>query len=230
MIKDIYFLPGTMCNELLWQDLKHLINDKVTINHIELPLGENINEIVDGLLNVLPNKRICLVGFSLGGYIASYFATKFPDRIEKLFIISNTPCALNDNELKQRATAVKWLKQYGYSGISRKKASGMVDDKQQDDQVINKIIEMDNQLGASIFLSQMLTTTKRVDLSQKLIDSKISITFYYSEFDSFINKTWMAKHTSKNENAKVIIQSGSGHMLPLEQTILLKQYIEAWLC
>ena len=55
------------------------------------------------------------------------------------------------------------------------------------------------------------------------------MTFYYSERDSFINKKWMAELTNKNENIKMIVQSGAGHMLPLEQPILLKSFIETWL-
>ncbi|PAJ76373.1 hypothetical protein CJF42_00280 [Pseudoalteromonas sp. NBT06-2] len=229
MKADVYLLPGTMCNEMLWHDLQDVICDEVTLNHIELPSGDTIDEITDGLLSVLPNKKVNLIGFSMGGYIACYFATKFPNRVKKLFIISNTPCELNDNELKQRETAVEWLKLYGYSGISRKKAANMVDENQQDERVIKKIIAMDKQLGESVFLSQILVTTNRADLTNKLINTKIDITFYFSEYDTLINKVWLANYHKLNDNAKVIKQIGSGHMLPLEQPLLLKGYIENWL-
>lgn len=229
MKTDVYLLPGTMCNELLWRDLKCLISDEITLNHIELPTAKNIDDITDALLNILPNHKVYLVGFSLGGYIASNFATQYPHRVEKLFIISNTACALNDNELKQRKELVSYLKKHGYSGISRQRAKSLLDESQQDERLINKIIEMDKQLGEAAFLSQMMTTTNRVDLCQKLIDSKLSITFYYSEFDSFINKTWMAELAHNNENVKAIVQSGAGHMLPLEQPLLLKVYLEDWI-
>jgi len=228
MKTHVYLLPGTMCNELLWQDLKCLISDEITLNHIELPTAKNIDDITDALLNILPNNKVYLVGFSLGGYIASNFATQYPHRVEKLFIISNTACALNQNEINQRKELVNYLKQYGYSGMSRQRAMSLLDENKQDEDLINKIIEMDKQLGAEVFLSQMMTTTNRVDLSKKLIDSKLNITFYYSEFDSFINKKWMAELANKNENVKVIVQSGAGHMLPLEQPLLLKSYIETW--
>jgi pimeloyl-ACP methyl ester carboxylesterase len=229
MEKNVYLLPGTMCNELLWQDLKSIISDEITLNHIELPTAKNIDDITDELLNILPNHKVYLVGFSLGGYIASNFAAKYPHRVEKLFIISNTACSLNNNELNQRKELVSYLKKHGYSGMSRQRAMSLLDENKQDEGLINKIIVMDKQLGAEVFLSQIEATTRRVDLSDKLIDSKIKMTFYYSEFDSFINKTWMAELANKNEIVKVIVQRGAGHMLPLEQAFPLKNHLETWL-
>lgn len=229
MKTDVYLLPGTMCNELLWQDLKHLVSEEINLKHIELPSANNIDEITDELLNVLPKNKVYLVGFSLGGYIASNFAAKYPHRIKNLFIISNTGCALNTNEIYQRKELISYLKQHGYSGMSRQRAMSLLDENKQNENLINKIIKMDKQLGTAVLLSQIEATTKRTDLSQKLIDSKIKMTFYYSEFDSFINKTWMAELANKNENVKVIVQSGAGHMLPLEQSLSLKIHLETWL-
>ncbi|WP_042149210.1 MULTISPECIES: alpha/beta fold hydrolase [unclassified Pseudoalteromonas] len=225
----VYLLPGTMCNELLWQDLKHLISEEITLKHIALPSAKTLDDITNALLNILPNNKVYLIGFSLGGYIASNFAANYPHRVQKLFIISNTACALNTNEINQRKELLASLKRFGYSGISRKRAMNLLDDDHKDERLINTIIEMDKQLGASVFLSQIEATTKRFDLSQKLINTKLSMTFYYSELDSFINTKWIAELSNNNEDLKMIVQSGKGHMLPLEQPVLLKSYIETWL-
>jgi pimeloyl-ACP methyl ester carboxylesterase len=40
-----------------------------------------------------------LIGFSLGGYIATYFSMLYPERVEKLFVISNSPTSLPLDEI-----------------------------------------------------------------------------------------------------------------------------------
>ncbi|SFC92296.1 alpha/beta fold hydrolase [Pseudoalteromonas denitrificans] len=228
MKKEIYLLPGTMCTQQLWHKLVDSVHDEFNLNFIAIPTGQNLDEIVENLHIALPEQPAFIVGFSLGGYLASYFAAKYPDKVKKLFIISNSPCALNSNELKHRATVIKWIKQYGYSGISKKRAIGMVNSDSPNEDVVNTIIEMDSQLGEVVFKSQILATTERQDLSQKLIETGKKIVFYYSEFDSLVNKAWLAEHSERNRNSSLIVQAGSGHMLPLEQAHKLKCYLANW--
>ena len=105
----------------------------------------------------------------------------------------------------------------------------LLDKSNQTERLINIIFDMDKQLGASELITQLTATTKRENLLDKLITTKLSMTFYYSELDTFINKNWLKELKANNQQIKLITQSGSGHMLPLEQPVLLKKYLEAWL-
>ena len=43
--------------------------------------------MLEDLILLLPSNPVLLLGFSLGGYIASYFAVNYPQRVEKLFVL-----------------------------------------------------------------------------------------------------------------------------------------------
>lgn len=82
-MKDIYCLPGTMCDEGLWQFTQPLLGD-VNLKHVVLPEVDTLDGIVEALSLLLPNEPIHLLGFSMGGYLASAFALKYPERIKQL--------------------------------------------------------------------------------------------------------------------------------------------------
>lgn len=49
--------------------------------------SEFIQEIVDKLLNVIDVNRICLIGYSMGGYLAGYFALTRWKHVNELIVI-----------------------------------------------------------------------------------------------------------------------------------------------
>ena len=76
-----------MRDERIYGQLSYYLDDYELI-HLKIPLSEDFEEIVDILNNNIKEEKINLLGFSLGGYIASYFAIKYPSKIKKLFLLS----------------------------------------------------------------------------------------------------------------------------------------------
>ena len=52
---------------------------------------EDFDEIINEINKNIVCEKINLLGFSLGGYIASYYTLKNPNRVNKLFLLSSTP-------------------------------------------------------------------------------------------------------------------------------------------
>ncbi|MFT5084715.1 MAG: 2-succinyl-6-hydroxy-2,4-cyclohexadiene-1-carboxylate synthase [Lentisphaeria bacterium] len=75
---------------------------------------------------------IVLIGFSLGGYIASYVATKLTERIKVLFFISNSPCPFSSTELNERENTRHLVRLYAYGEISANRAASMLDARSSD--------------------------------------------------------------------------------------------------
>ena len=75
MKEKIYFIPGLMTDNRLWKRVLPLLDDKYEIVHISIPQSTDFDEINKILFEKFKNEeKINLLGFSLGGYIASYFA------------------------------------------------------------------------------------------------------------------------------------------------------------
>jgi pimeloyl-ACP methyl ester carboxylesterase len=217
MKPKIYLIPGTMCNEKLWNPLKEAGSGEFEFVHIPIPDEDSIDEMVEVIVDKLLPDKFILLGFSFGGYISSRIAAKVPERTEHLFVISNSPCSLKNREIDDRKTSLKLIDKYGYRGISTGKASSLLDSGSVDDDLVQTIIKMDSEMGVDNLINQLKVGSDRGDLALPLSKSNVNITFVFSEEDQLINKEWIFEFVKRNPKCSSVSISGSGHMLPLER-------------
>ncbi|KGJ88773.1 alpha/beta fold hydrolase [Thalassotalea sp. ND16A] len=229
MRKKLYLIPGTMCNEQLWAELIPYLPHSLELIYLNIPQGKNFTELAEHYNDILGGDKVNLIGFSLGGYIASYFSMLYPERIEKLFVISNSPARLPVDELQQRNEILKFVKTYGYQGISRNRVVNLFDKTKQTERLIDIVLNMDSELGEDEFISQYQYTSARTDLSQTIGQLPFHTHFYYSDNDPLVNSQWFNELTGASPKLSVINTSGSGHMLPLEKPRELANYLNSWL-
>lgn len=229
MRKKLHLIPGTMCNEKMWSLLIPFLPDSFELVYLDIPRKKSFDEIADHYNAILGNDKLNLIGFSLGGYIASYFSIKYPERIEKLFVISNSPTSLPVNELHQRADILKYVKTFGYKGIGRNKVINLLDPTSQTEPIIDLVLNMDKEQGEEEFISQYQYTSQRADISPALGAAPFNTHFYYSKSDGLVNSLLFSKLSDCNPKLSVICTSGSGHMLPLEKPQELAGYLTSWL-
>ncbi|UTV28945.1 alpha/beta fold hydrolase [Photobacterium atrarenae] len=243
MKPKIYLIPGTMCTALLWCRLMPYLESAVEI--IPLPPYQHASPSAyfSQLRQLLPQRPVNLVGFSLGGYLAASFSTQFPAQVQQLFVISNTPCALSDTELTARQQALVLVDRYGYKGISRKRAADLLDRQASscplaepnhtsaDEALIDIIVEMDRVLGESTFRLQLQTASARQDLMADLLAAGVPTTFYYSEGDPLLQTDWFQRLQTRAQDRHIglLPTSGRGHMLPLEKPNELAVHLLNWL-
>lgn len=233
----IYLIPGTMCNQQLWSALlQHLVvltGDCYDFVHIKIPKNKSFSDISAHLNDYFTEEQVSIIGFSLGGYIATHFATTFPQRVKSVFVIANSPCALYPAEQQQRRQIIEFVSRYGYQGLSRTRAMQLLDHKNtnslQLDSSIDIMLNMDAELGEEAFISQMHFTSERVDLFAAIVSLQMKSVFYYSEDDLLVNSAWLSRLHKQSANGKVITTSGASHMLPLEKPAELAKHIQNWL-
>ena len=142
-----------MCNEKLWAQVLSYLHSSVELVYLHIPREKNFDELAEHFNELFSNDSVNLVGFSLGGYIATYFSLRYPQRVNKLFVISNIPTSSSSAELNQRKDTLQLVKKYGYKGISRHRAKTLLDTGSQIDRLTDIILEMDNDLGEAEFIS-----------------------------------------------------------------------------
>jgi pimeloyl-ACP methyl ester carboxylesterase len=196
--------------------------------YLHIPREKNFDELAEHFNELFSNDSVNLVGFSLGGYIATYFSLLYPQRVNKLFVISNSPTSLSSAELNQRKDTLQLVKKYGYKGISRHRARTLLDAGSQIDRLTDIILEMDNDLGEAEFISQYQYTSNRIDLAARVNELPRHTCFYYSVDDSLVSAQWLNKISKANPKLSVISTAGSGHMLPLEKPRELAEYLNDW--
>lgn len=231
MIKEkLYLIPGLMTDERLWCRIKPYLENEYELIHIPIPHSEDFDEIIDILFNQIEDEKINLLGFSLGGYIASYFAITYPERVKRLFTVAATPGASNEAEIERRKEKFIVIEKEGFQGLSYEKALSLVEEQNRNDEELIKIIrDMFLELGKETFVSQLTSTFYRKDLFEDLTHLDIPIWFYYSKDDRLLNHDSIQKLLTTPHNMKLISREGTSHNVPLEVPFELSSEIKKWL-
>jgi len=229
MKEKIYLIPGLMTDERLWSRIKPFL-DEYELVHIPIPHSEDFDEILDILLDIFKEEKVNLLGFSLGGYIASYFAVTYPHRVNKLFMVASTPGASEEAEIERRREKFAVIEKEGFKGLPYEKAVTLVEEQNKDDiELIKTIQDMFMDLGKETFITQLTSTFNRVDLFEDLVGLKLNIWFYYSTKDRLLNHKSMEKLQKIEHNMTLISREGTSHNIPLESPKELSNKIKEWM-
>jgi len=95
--KDLVLIHGWGVNCAVWQTVAEQLSQSYCVHLVNLPGfgGEStlpdysLEAIAEHLLKKLPNKAVWC-GWSLGGLIATYVASHFPERVDKLIQVSTS--------------------------------------------------------------------------------------------------------------------------------------------
>ena len=230
MKEKIYLIPGLMTDERLWSRIKPLLENDYELIHVPIPHTEDFDECIDILFNQFKEEKINLLGFSLGGYIASYYAITYPNRVNKLLMVAATPGSSSEAEIERRKEKFTVIEKEGFTGLSYEKAKSLVEKQNKDDkELINTIQDMFIDLGKERFISQLTSTFYRKDLFEDLINLSIPIWFFYSINDRLLNQEAIKKLLLDNHNMNIINRVGTSHNIPLEEPMLLSTYIKDWM-
>lgn len=229
MLTDpIYFIPGTQCNEHLWQWLWPELADRPCV-HLPIPRANSLADAVAQLATQLPARPVTLFGFSLGGYLAASLAVAHPARVNRLLVCANSGCALPSAEVKQRQQLLHAIQTFGYRGLHSNKIAQMVAPENMDRAAIaNCMRAMDGSLGVDNLINQLTVTSGRPDLLDALASLPIPMLYCYGDQDQLVNRPWVTALVQRNANVSQVVIPGSGHMLPLEQPQALAQTMLAW--
>ena len=226
MKTKIYCLPGTMCDQRLWQACIQYLPENIELIHLAIPMDNSIDGIVASLEKQLPEGKFNLAGFSLGGYIATAYALRFPEKLNKLLLISNMSYSLPENELKERSRTIAYLKTHGYSGIPTKRITALLDSSKQNNiEIISCIQEMDANLGKETLIHQLTVTTQRKNLLVKLPTLSIPIMFLIGDNDSLVKLCRIEAILAQSSLISLSVLANTGHMLPLEQPQMCALYM-----
>mgnify|MGYP000114916288 CR=1 FL=1 len=220
----VYLLPGTMCDERLWQYVTDILPQSFQCHMVDLPLEDSIDNIVLRLNDILPREPVNLVGFSLGGYIAAQYTLQYPDQVRRLMVLANSPAKLPTFEVKMREAALLAAKNAGYGGILRTKINQLLSPQHKNnEQIINVIKAMDDSGGKAKFISQVEATTSRQNLTGPLAALDKPIQFVFGDHDALVNKDLLLNLNAPQINTHII--TNCGHMSPLEQPQQVAKHI-----
>ncbi|PHO15327.1 hypothetical protein CPH92_07350 [Malaciobacter marinus] len=213
----IYLFPGLMCDKRVFKYIYFYLKNEYELIYMDIPLEENFDKMIENLN--FKEEKVNLLGFSMGGYLATYFALKYPKKVDNLLILSASCCALSKNEIAFRKKAISFVKEFGFKPLSRKKISSLLENKD-DLKLINLIFDMYQKMGETYFLTHMNASLKRKDLTEEIICSNLNFNFCYSNKDSLINQEWFENLKNKS-NCNLNIINSTSHMITLDKSVFI---------
>jgi len=220
----LLFVPGTLCDERLWQPMLSTtagqqLQTIFAVQHANIWQAQNRSLMLDAIATADAEH---LVGFSLGGYLLlSHLLSLTPEKasqIKSLVLIAASASALTAEEQKIRQQTLVWLQHHQYQGMSQKRLSEFVHPSRRNDPAVTELIlKMDQQLGHKVLQSQLSQTSDRPSLLAELGNLRCPVLIIGAADDEKVPLAALQQMVAACANARLVVLSDCGHMMPLEQ-------------
>jgi pimeloyl-ACP methyl ester carboxylesterase len=230
--KPIVFFPGTLCDERIFMPLWEALNSngKSLQDKAFVPLqwAEDLEQMLalsEDRLAYFPSK-VHLFGYSMGGYVAALVALANPNKVASLTLLSSSGKALATDELQQRKTLLTAIKNKQYKGMTQNRIDFMLHDDNHGLKEVSDIVKgMADDLGPLVLRAQTLATAERKNLINNLSKQSFSTYFVVGEQDNIARPFEIEKIKSSSDHLNMHVITGAGHMLPLEQSAALANWM-----
>ncbi|WP_115718125.1 alpha/beta fold hydrolase [Gallaecimonas mangrovi] len=217
MSTPVVFFPGTQCDERIFLPLWRLL-DIEDRRYVPLQWAETLEQMLALADYAAEGEQVHLVGFSMGGYIASRFALDNPQLVASLTLIGFDAAGLSETEEKQRAQIIKSLDRGQFKPMSEARLSMMVSDDSPNSQDAKAVVrEMEADLGGSVVKYHMMAASKRPDLRPALNKARFPIQIVAANNDKMASLSALNAMHHAIASSELAVVEPSGHMMPLEQ-------------
>lgn len=217
----------------IWETLIPRLETDYTVFNIDLPgFGRSavsngsydLDYLVESVVSVLPEK--CnIIGWSMGGLVATKVALNYPDKVEKIITVASSPCFLaNENNPDGMSnsvldTFIQYLSE-DFKGTLIKFLSiqTMGSDTQKEDIQRLKNTVFLHGTPAEKALIGGLNILKESDLSDRLKSLKMPLLRMYGKLDTLVPTKSIASIDKLAPNSKKELFLKSGHSPFLSQT------------
>lgn len=229
--QPVIFLPGLHCDERIWLPVwrKMALAQRC---YVPLQWANNLSDMLALTSDRIDScdTKVHLVGFSMGGYIASLAALKLPQKVAALTLVCYSPFGFTPQQINQRQQLMRHIQQGNYTGITARTLKEHLAAVNLDNATLVETFKsMTEDLGQATLAAQLKASTPREDLSQKLADSALKIHLIAGKQDRVAQAEQIQDCHQQLAGSTFDCIDNAGHMLPLEvpDTLghILNQYL-----
>lgn len=220
-------LHGYLESMLVWEELASRLYREARVVTLDLP-GHGISmvrgethsmewlaQVVRDLLDTLSIARCTLVGHSMGGYVALAFAAAYPERVDRLVLLSSTPEADAPEKIADRDREIALVQAgkkellarvapaEGFAPENRKRCADQIED------LAEQVVLTEDE-GITALLRGMSSRRANNDLN-------VPELFIFGRHDSYIPPELASEVAAKNPRAQIAWLDHSGHMGLVEE-------------
>ncbi|WP_438864684.1 alpha/beta fold hydrolase [Neptunicella sp.] len=221
----LVFLPGTLCDERLWMKLWQQM-DIPERRYVPLQWAET-REQMTGLTDyAIGGDKVHLIGFSMGGFIATQVALQQPQNIASLTLIGYNSAGLESAEIQQRHSIIQALDKGQFKPMSDTRLSQFVYSAGQHySSAVQTVRAMEQDLGGSVLKYQLKATSSRSDFNAQLASAPFAVNIIAAAQDNIAPLSQLQAMHQQLPNSRLYVIEQCGHMLPLEAPEQLAQQL-----
>lgn len=225
----LLLLPGTLCDERLWDPLREgLAHPDV---RMPLLLGADTPSAMAALLLRDAPPRFSLAGFSLGAIVALEIAAQAPDRIRRLALISGNAHPDPPESAARRHGLLRAVLDEGMGAVvERALWPHYVAASRQGDAALRAlIVAMAERVGADGLRTQNGIAIHRADSRPRLAALTMPVLAIAGAEDAVCPPSRSMEIAASVPDGRAAILDGVGHFVPLEAPQALAAHLSAWL-
>ena len=171
-------------------------------------MAEDIFELID----FLEISQMCLIGQSMGGYVALQFAHLYPDRVNGLMLVASHPYADSQQTREKRMQMIEKVRTVGVKETLQTFPEKLCADapiQEYTRQIINKV-------GVESVVASQMAMAGRVNNSDILTNARFPTAIVVGDQDQFVNAAMQEKMRTDLPNTDFKVIPDVGHMLMME--------------
>lgn len=227
----VILLPGMACDQLLWQDVIKVLPHTLNIQFISLVNKTNEQAMLEALSQSMTgNAYTCLVGFSMGGYIALEYLLSQHHEVDACVFASFSAQGYTPSNRTKRLALIKRFQEHTDDWLSPERLSLWLDRKHPNfEDNLALVLKMAKAAGMNEFIQQQMATLNRKNRIRQLSQVTIPVLLLRGTEDNLITSTAVKVMHDNLPISEWYEIPSSGHMIPIEQPKMFVEIFTCWL-
>jgi pimeloyl-ACP methyl ester carboxylesterase len=231
MAEPILFLPGLLCDSVLWRAQIEGLADRATSSVADLTRDDSVGTMAERALAAMP-ERFAVCGLSMGGYVALAIMAAAPHRVTRLCLMDTSARADTEAQARRRRALMASSARNRFRGVTRHLLPMLLHPDRRDDAALGRaVMDMAERVGREAFLRQETAILNRPDRRGMLGGIAVPTLVLVGSHDEVTPPALAREIADAIPDARLVTVGGAAHLPPLEQpecvTISLRDWIGA---
>lgn len=223
-------LPGLMCDEDLFAAQRAaLVEDGLDVVVPDLSGPGSISEMAQAVLAAAPD-RFCLLGLSMGGYVASEVMHRAADRVDALALLDTSARPDTPEQTSRRRDLVRTAQDRGLDPVLEQMWPLEVAPSHVDDAGLRSRFDaMGHHLGIEVFARQQEAIIGRADSRSRLTAVSVPTLVLCGRQDALTPVEVHEEMAAAVEGSRLVVLEDCGHLSTWEQPDAVTTQLRHWL-